>query len=154
MTQAAGPLRLAFRTLPGVLALVFLAIGAVFALVSVFTPEQRGAFLPVGLLGLALGGGLAARGWVKARRLLRLARTGRSVTGRALGWTVTPVRIGYVAQYRLKFEVTGPDGVRREGWSGYAPPEKIVSIEAGAPVEVLVDPEDPATFALARDLAR
>lgn len=121
-------------------------------LVGNVDPALGHVFFAVGLAA-TLGGAahLAGRavGW---RKLRRLADVGALVEGRVLAVRSTELRIQRRRQYRLAYEFSPIAGVWRDGLSGFAPLAAIARLEPGSPVHVIVDPQRPEEFALAREV--
>jgi hypothetical protein len=116
---------------------------------------------PVGTIWGRIGMGLALMivggggGWLAARQsaeLRRLGREGVPAQGVALG--VGPASGAGSWWFALRYALVGADGVRRFGVSRPDSRAAFAGARRGDPVAVLVDPRDPARFALRRDVAR
>jgi hypothetical protein len=108
------------------------------------------------LARVGMGGTLAATGavaaWLAARRSAALRRLGR--VGAAADAEVLSVARGAGVGswwFVLRYAVTGPDGTRRVGVSRPAARAAFAGLRRGDRVAALVDPADPARFALLDD---
>jgi hypothetical protein len=107
------------------------------------------------VMGLALLVVGAGGGWLAARQsaaLRRLGREGAPAQGVALG--VAPASGAGSWWFALRYALVGPDGVRRIGFSRPDSRAAFAGMRRGDPVAILVDPRNPARFALRRDVAR
>jgi hypothetical protein len=106
----------------------------------------------MGLALLIVGGGGASLAARQSGALRRLGREGAAAQGVALG--VGPSSGAGSWWFALRYALVGPDGVRRFGVSRPDSRAAFEGVRRGDPVEVVVDPKDPARFALRRDVER
>lgn len=143
---------LVIRRLPGLVGAILAVIGAVFLPIGILASPGSAAFVTVGSALLLAGIAGLAWAWREVGALRDLVARGRIMEAETTGFRRTRVRIGSAPQYRLTYAFTGPDGRRRVGLGGYAPAEEVILIDEGKTVHVIVDPENPDRFALARDV--
>jgi hypothetical protein len=137
------------RLLSGILALVFVPLGATFVAVGLLSHHpDRGrpaAFLYVGTPFLVIGLGLAAACLVLRRREAerrRRRRAGLRATAEVVEATLNPhVRVGTSFALKLTVRIPGAGTVTRTVFTS-----PFTRIDEGAEIDVLYDPGDPANF--------
>jgi hypothetical protein len=132
------------RLLTGILGLVFTTLGLTFTIVGLVSQDD---FLPIGIPFLVAGLaslGVCALLFRRAGGLARRRRDGRRVQAEITDVRLHPnIRIGAMLTVDLSVRIPSVPGgpfTRRV----LLPP--TMSIGPGDPIELLVDPEDPANF--------